>query len=368
MKILFVAHRISKGGGQENVTRRIVNKALESGLRVHVICVSTDLQSSPKLRITKIHIPSKPAALSFPLFIIISSLLLLLHKRKEDIAYSCGFACFWGIDFIGIHFCMNAYRDLRISRHQYKASWIRRINIEIDIFMHMYLERYISSRFRGVYLPISKGLAYDINKFLRVPEDKILVIPNGTINEELESKTKTNINSLNSKRLLFLGGDWGRKGLFQLIKSLRIADKWALDVVGTGDIIEYSKLAKEWGMENRVTFHGYKADIRPFIQNAQFVILPSFYEGLPISLLESITYGTPIIYTRINGSEELFGRGNPGILIENNQLDSLLQVLLHDYNKNEMFQLCEESLKVAHELNFEKSLNKYLEVMAGELK
>lgn len=368
MKLFIISHKVAIGGGQEYVTKKIVEKCLHAGFKVHVFCMETDLEPRSNLKITKIHLPKKPAALSFPLFVIVSSLLLAIFKRKGDIAYSCGISSFWKIDFIGIHFCMSAFRSLNVTRQGYRPSLMRRINMKIDCEIHVALERFVAKRFRGIYIPISKGLSSDLENFFEIPIKQIKVIPNGTTFVPVKFGSDEGIPSLRSKNLLFIGGDWGRKGLALLIESLSFVENWTLDVIGTGNIEKYKKLASEKGVDNRITFHGHKKDVTPFIRNSQFVILPSFYEGLPISLLEAISLGTPIIYTKINGSDELFGKSKPGLLIDNNKIATLVDTLKGSYHENTWRYMHNEAIKLAQKMDFENSLEKYVSLFSGAIK
>jgi glycosyltransferase involved in cell wall biosynthesis len=368
MKLFIVSHKVAIGGGQEYVTKKIVDKCLQAGFKVHVICVETDLQPKSNLKLTKINLPKKPAALSFPLFVIVTSLLLAIFKRKSDISYSCGISSFWKIDFIGIHFCMSAFRSLNVTRQGYRASLMRRINMKIDCEIHVALERFAAKRFRGTYIPISKGLSSDLENFFEIPIKQIKVIPNGTTFVPVKFGRDGEIPSLRRRNLLFIGGDWGRKGLALLIESLSFVENWTLDVIGTGNIEDYRKLASEKGVDDRITFHGHKKDVTPFIRNSQFVILPSYYEGLPISLLEAISLGTPIIYTKINGSDELFGKFKPGILIDNNKIPTLVDTLRGSYHENTWRYMHNEAIKLAEEMDFENSLEKYVSLFRGAIK
>lgn len=53
MKLFILSHKVSIGGGQQYVTKKIVEKCLQAGLKVHVICMETDLQPNSNLKLTK---------------------------------------------------------------------------------------------------------------------------------------------------------------------------------------------------------------------------------------------------------------------------------------------------------------------------
>lgn len=368
MNIIIISHKVSFGGGQENVTKKVVEKCLKEGFKVRVLCLETDLKPRTNLKITKMYLPKKPASLSFPLFVLISSFLLLIYKRKNYLAYSCGISSLWKIDFIGVHFCMSAFKSLKVTREAYKTSLLRRINIKIDSEIHIALEKFVSKRFHGTFIPISQGLGRDIQEFLGVPIAQINVIPNGTTFPPVDFSVEEENSLIRNNKLVFIGGDWGRKGLALLIESLSFADKWTLNVVGEGNVEDYRQLAIERGVADRITFHGHQKNVTPFIKNSQFVILPSFYEGLPISLLEAISYGTPIIYTKINGSDELFGKYQPGLLIVGNTSDSIIEILKSKIHEKSWKLMHNEALKLAEEMDFEISLEKYICLFRDSIK
>ncbi|QDP20442.1 glycosyltransferase family 4 protein [Sphingomonas xanthus] len=67
--------------------------------------------------------------------------------------------------------------------------------------------------------------------------------------------------------------------------------------------------------ENVVFWHGGQADVRPFIQNCSVVVLPSYREGVPRSLLEGMAMGRPIITTDVPGCKETVRHGQNGYIV-----------------------------------------------------
>jgi glycosyltransferase involved in cell wall biosynthesis len=61
---------------------------------------------------------------------------------------------------------------------------------------------------------------------------------------------------------------------------------------------------------------GYREDAVRYIKAADFLVLPSLYEGLPNVVLEAMAVGTPVIATRVDGVPEVIEHGRSGLLLE----------------------------------------------------
>lgn len=77
-----------------------------------------------------------------------------------------------------------------------------------------------------------------------------------------------------------------------------------------------------------VQFLGGLADVRPVMQAADILVLPSDAEGLPVSLLEAMACGLPCVATRVGGVPEALVDGETGLLIPPGDPDSLAAAIL----------------------------------------
>lgn len=71
-------------------------------------------------------------------------------------------------------------------------------------------------------------------------------------------------------------------------------------------------------MENEISFCGLQGNVYPFLQSADCFILPSLYEGMPITLVEAMGCGLPIIASAVGGVPDMIENGKSGILISPN--------------------------------------------------
>lgn len=73
--------------------------------------------------------------------------------------------------------------------------------------------------------------------------------------------------------------------------------------------------ASALGIANRVTFSGYVADTRLVYLAADVLLMPSRYEGLPMTLLEAMAMGLPVVASKLDGIAEVISDGAEGFLV-----------------------------------------------------
>jgi glycosyltransferase involved in cell wall biosynthesis len=69
-----------------------------------------------------------------------------------------------------------------------------------------------------------------------------------------------------------------------------------------------------WTEQGIIEYLGETDDVRPYISNSHCVVLPSYREGLPLTLLEAAAMGRPIIATDVTGCREVVEHGVNGYL------------------------------------------------------
>jgi glycosyltransferase involved in cell wall biosynthesis len=119
------------------------------------------------------------------------------------------------------------------------------------------------------------------------------------------------------KHLLFAGRISRIKGLLTLIESLKsVKNKnWTLDVLGDGPLTPRLKeLARETGLEDRITLHGFRDDVSGFMSECDLCLFPSLDEGFGLIMLAALMSGTPVLASDIPATRELTSPAgeNPG--------------------------------------------------------
>ena len=84
------------------------------------------------------------------------------------------------------------------------------------------------------------------------------------------------------------------------------------------------------GLEEEITFCGLQSNVYPYLSNSDCFILPSAYEGMPISLIEAMGTGLPIIASAVGGVPDMLQDGKSALLI-NPTTDELVDAMKKVY-------------------------------------
>lgn len=214
-------------------------------------------------------------------------------------------------------------------------------------------ENFIKSRYRGLEKKIKTITNFvDIEKFQYIPKNKrddILIVVAATI---FESK-----NTLGFIDALKITKDRG----------LTFKVKW----FGKSDLYkEYLELCnrkiKEYSLESNIELLGKTQQIHEEYINADFVCLPSFYEGTPNVICEAMSCGRPILCSNICDNPIYVQDKINGFLFDplnTEEIANALQKAIETLN-DEYTILCRNSREIAEEKLSEKMfLNKYSEII-----
>ena len=100
--------------------------------------------------------------------------------------------------------------------------------------------------------------------------------------------------------------------------------------VFAGDGEERSRLedrARQLHIADRVRFLGSRQDVPALLACCDVFVLPSLYEGLPLSVLEAMAAGRPVVATSISGTDEAVVDGVTGLLVPPSDAGALAAAL-----------------------------------------
>lgn len=111
--------------------------------------------------------------------------------------------------------------------------------------------------------------------------------------------------------------------LFRALAGLKEHD-WELDLIGEGPLKEETEaLAAKLGIADRVRFMGQRMDVAEILARAQISLLVTNWEGFPLSILEAMRAGLPVVASSVGGVGESVRDGETGFLVPRGGVDLL---------------------------------------------
>jgi len=176
------------------------------------------------------------------------------------------------------------------------GSWRNRMNEKLQL---------LALRRCSATIAVSRPLVERLTA-AGVSPPRIYLVPNAIA-------TPTSLSRVEARRKLGLSetqpvAGWvGRlsheKGPDVMLKALALSDSdWQLSIIGDGpERSSLRRLADEEGIASRATFHGEVANAASFMNAFDALVISSRTEGTPISLLEAMSLGVPIVATDVGG-------------------------------------------------------------------
>jgi len=158
------------------------------------------------------------------------------------------------------------------------------------------------------------------------PRSTVRVLPNAVTIPEVSYPNKEKRDGL---QISFLGLIGERKGVFDLLKVIRkfIDKKYniSLNIGGNGEIERLNFMINNLGLSEYVKYLGWinEKEKDTLLRKTDIFVLPSYGEGLPMSILEAMSYSIPVVSTPVGGIPELISDGETGFLIEPGDIDAL---------------------------------------------
>lgn len=214
-------------------------------------------------------------------------------------------------------------------------------------------------------ISVSEALA-ERARLIGIPSEKIAVIYNGVDHEKFGSRRPS---PHHRSYILFVGNLKREKGVLELLEGFAVIseDYPQLDLIYVGEGVMRDiilQLAVDRGVSDRVRLVGAvnHRDVPAWIGNSLFLALPSYREGLPNVILESLACGRPVLASEVGGIPEVINNSELGVLVsvvEANSISEAIRIML-ETNWSE-----DRIRSYAERFSWEKNKARLLEVLAA---
>jgi len=220
-------------------------------------------------------------------------------------------------------------------------------------------------------IAVSKGVATDLIKNLRIPAIKVHILPSSIIPTNLNELVEERLNhpwfSDDRLPIVISVGRLSRvKDFPTLLRAFAIAREQIpcrLVILGDGRLKEMLlNLAEKLGISNFVSFPGLVSNPFAYLSRSKVFVLSSLREGMPHAMIEALSIGLPVVCTDCHsGPREILrqGRGRYGFLVPMKDAKAMsraiVKVLSGDFSMG-------NPSEVVEAYTIERSVARYIEV------
>ncbi|XOU94211.1 MAG: glycosyltransferase [Candidatus Kerfeldbacteria bacterium] len=133
-------------------------------------------------------------------------------------------------------------------------------------------------------------------------------------------------------------------------------------IFGVGTMEQYIiKLIKELELEKYISFKGYASaeDAATYLENCDWVIIPSINESIPVVMSDAVQKNTPLIVTDVGDMGDLVKEYNAGIVTKSNSVSDLSNALQKSYLEKDKYSIYKENtIKLAQKFDIPTAANK----------
>jgi glycosyltransferase involved in cell wall biosynthesis len=354
LKAMHIVLNLDIGGAQE-VVRTLVEYLALDGCHP-VVCTFQDgpLRQDIERSGIKVEVlpPRRYSVVALPLFIfdmirIWKSLAELVEKHKVDVVQT---HLLRSLDFLVLLLLYTT--NLRVVLWTFhsanfeltadrlpKYKWL----LTSKKYSHRFLYRLASSLVSG-FIAVSDQVGRVMVEVIGPIDDKITVICNGVDTKRYgqavdRTLVRSQLGLEANTRLIAMVGTLkkvkGHRYLIEAIASIvpRYPDLHVL-FIGDGDLREELQAqVKRLILDDHIHFLGKRHDVPELLAASDLFVLPSLWEGLPMSLLEAMAAGLPIVATEVSGTVQVMIPNKTGILVppgDSQRLAQAIEQLLSD--------------------------------------
>ena len=199
----------------------------------------------------------------------------------------------------------------------------------------------LSTLFDGVEV-VSQPLREQLPSWFRNSQ-RVAVVPNGIVLQDyrptgVRDAVRTQLNLNREDWLLtVIGRLSAEKGCLDMVDAFaHVASRLPhahLLLVGEGPLeSEVARRASAAGLAERTHFVAHQKDIRPYYEAADMIVSPSHTEGISNVILESLTFGVPVVAKRVGGNPEIITPERSGVLVEARRPEVLADAIVRVAN------------------------------------
>jgi glycosyltransferase involved in cell wall biosynthesis len=327
VKIAFAMIICNRRDGSARAVNEVAEKLADRGHEVHLFARKAEDLDLKKIRWHKVPGIEWPEVANFWTYHV--QVNRTIPRGYFDIIHSIGCNTLRA-NVITIQNIQPAKKKI-LDRLGEKVSLPRQLTralylkVTSDAEYKLYTHR--AARRPPLFLPVSRGVERELRDHYDIGPAPVKIVPNAAdlnvfkpISESQRLAWRSD-NGLSAEDivLIFVGGEWARKGLDLGIRALAlIANPRAKLFIAGDDPAKstFKKLAFDCRVADRVIFGGFRKDVPIALASSDIFLFPSWYEAFSLATIEAAACGLPVVATSINGTEDFIQPGINGDFVK----------------------------------------------------
>lgn len=185
----------------------------------------------------------------------------------------------------------------------------------------------------SIVTTVSKSAALDLNSCYGIKMDSISILGNAVNDSILHNNF--DLSKKDDRLILYVGRIDYRKGVSDLVESMKfVSEKIStarLVIIGKGPLLpKLAKRISELNIQKNVVLRGFVSsqELREISLKASIFVIPSYYEGLPTTVLEAMANKLAVVATIVRGNVDVVREGKTGLLVPAKTPKSLASAIL----------------------------------------
>lgn len=238
-----------------------------------------------------------------------------------------------------------------------RESNVMNVMTELGGFKERFWDKFMGFTYKRLDIAIcqSDEIKRSLLEYYNVSSEKLKVIPNPILKTEIIKYPSSSKN----KRIIIIARLAIEKGIIRFLRILdKLPQEYVLTIAGEGPMkAEILKLIDDLNLSERVKLVGIVREIPELIAAHDVLALPSFTEGFPNVVLESLEVGVPVIAFEVGGIKAMLKLGFNGYIIQQNDLQDFYFNLVKACNQKWNHQLIKAD--VENRFGISKTVKQY---------
>jgi glycosyltransferase involved in cell wall biosynthesis len=274
------------------------------------------------------------------------------HGLKENV-----------LAYISTMFCDNNIALIN-TQHGMPEPIDRKMKFMKRYLLSKYNMHLMKNKYKHI-IAVSTDMRNNLIRTEKVPPNKISVIHNGT-------ETDCSVHN-NKQKDFFVIGSAGR---FFPVKDYRLMVEIAMEINKTGSMTRFELagdgpecdlilgLIRRYHLEEKFILRGYMDNMTDFYSGIDLFINTSMHEGLPMSVLEAMARGIPVVVPDIGGMSEIITSGVEGYIISKRDPKLFAEKCLEIKNNKPMYdRMASKSReRVVTNFSYDRMADKYYDI------